>query len=99
MAPARGKQLPGSKRHSKTLKDPRFINKPAIKRISLRAGTKRLTARFADDTRDEIFAFLKKLLHNSIIVCSYNRRKTVQTDDVLFALKLGGQRMYTTSNS
>jgi histone H3/H4 len=72
------------------------INRPAIKRICRRAGTKRLTREFLENVREEINDYLGRLVRDSIIYCTHFQRGTIMSRDVQYSLKRGGETLYAT---
>lgn len=64
------------------------IKKPALKRLLFRAGVKRVSSRVYEESRGILKAFLERILKDTCIFTEYNRRKTVQTEDLEAALDM-----------
>ena len=70
------------------------ISQPAICRLTLRGGVKRISANIYKEVRGIMKIFLEYVIKNVITYCDYNNRKTVTTINVIFALKHHGQNLY-----
>ncbi|KAK4097391.1 histone-fold-containing protein [Parathielavia hyrcaniae] len=85
----------GAKRHRKIIKDTiRGITKPAIRRLARRGGVKRISAGIYDEARHALKTFLTTVIRDVITYSEYRNRKTVTTNDVIFALKRLGRPIY-----
>jgi histone H2A len=63
------------------------ITKPAIKRLSYRAGIVRMSGLVYEELRGIILHFLEKLLRDIIIYADYKRKRTIGKEDVYMAAK------------
>lgn len=81
----------GAQRHRKILRDNiAGITKPAIRRILRRAGVLRISGLVYEETRGVLKTWLEKIVKDMIIFKEYDRRKTVQTEDLEAALDSNG---------
>lgn len=93
------KTTPNGIQRRRKLEKEAVINRPAIKRLCRRAGTKRLTREFLENVREEINDYLKRLVRDSIIYCNHFDRQTIMSRDVQYSLQRGGERLYATDTS
>ena len=70
------------------------LTKPAIRRLAVRGGLGRLSSEMYEANRGVLQAFLEVILHMSIGYTKYNKRKTVQSADVIYALKRIDRKYY-----
>ena len=70
------------------------ITKPAIRRLARRGGVKRISGLIYDDVRDVLKEFLTTVIKNAVNYTDHARRKTVTTNDVVYALKREGKTLY-----
>ena len=70
------------------------ITKPAIRRLARRGGVKRLSNEIYVETRTVLKAFLEQVVKDAVTYTEHARRKTVQADDVVYALARQGRRLY-----
>jgi histone H4 len=88
-----GKGYP--KRHKRPLRDNILgITRPAIRRLARRGGVKRISGLIYDDIRKVLKEFLEQNLKDAITYMEHGKRKTVTTNDVMYALLLNGRPMY-----
>ena len=93
---AKGYGKGGAKRHRRVLRDNlQGITKPAIRRLARRGGVKRISSLIYDETRGVLKAdFLTDVIRNAVTVTEHSGRKTVTTEDIVYALKRRGVTMY-----
>lgn len=85
----------GAKRHRKVLRDNiQGITKPAIRRLAKRGGVKRISGLIYEETRGVLKVFLEQIIRDAVTYTEHARRKTVTTNDILFALKRQGRTLY-----
>ena len=88
----------GNKRATKNTKKagPTYgaITNGGIKRLARRAGIKRISSDSFGSIREYYERFLEKLVNNSVSYCDSGRRKVIQPQDVVYALKLQGRNLY-----
>lgn len=70
------------------------ITKPAIRRLARRGGVKRISSTIYPQTREVLKAFLDVVIRDSLIYTDHAQRKTVTSQDVVYALKRQGKTMY-----
>ena len=70
------------------------ISNGGIKRVARRAGVKRISANSFPVIRDALDRFVDKLVGNSLDYAECAQRKTVQAQDVVYALKRQGRNLY-----
>ena len=70
------------------------ISNGGIKRVARRAGVKRISANSFPVIRDSLDRFVDKLVGHSLDYCECAQRRTVQAQDVVYALKLQGRNIY-----
>ena len=63
------------------------IRNPSLKRISFRAGCKRLESETYDELRTSMYDHLRLVLHQSLLAMQHGRRNTLTLDDILYALR------------
>ena len=85
----------GAKRHRFTTKDPyEGITKPAVRRLCRKGGVKRISGLIYAETRGIVKAFLENVIRDAMAYTEHARRKTVNTMDVVYALKRQGRTIY-----
>lgn len=85
----------GAKRHQKVLKDNvQGITKPAIRRLARRGGVKRISGLIYEETRTVLKGFLENVVRDAVTYTEHSRRKTVTSNDVIYALKRQGKLLY-----
>lgn len=90
----KGKGYVKSKRHSKEKDTLGGITKPAIRRLARRGGVKRISSTIYQQTREVLKAFLEVVLRDSLTYTEHGQRKTVTSQDVVYALKRQGRTLY-----
>ncbi len=81
----------GAQRHRRILRDNiGGITKPAIRRILRRAGVKRISGLVYEELRGILKTWLEKIVRDMVIYTEYDRRKTVQNEDLEAALDSNG---------
>jgi len=81
----------GAQRHHRILRDNiAGITKPAMKRILRRAGVKRISGLVYEELRGILKVWLEKIVRDMIVFTEYDRRKTVQNEDLEAALDANG---------
>lgn len=89
--PAREATMGGVQRHRRILRDNiGGITKPAIRRILRRAGVKRISGLVYEELRGILKVWLEKIVRDMIVFTEYDRRKTVQNEDLEAALDANG---------
>jgi histone H4 len=89
-----GKSVP--KRYKRVLHNAVYgIGKPAIRRLSRRAGIKRISGEMYDEVRGALKTFLEDTIRESVILMEHSKRKTVTGEDVVHTLKRQGRQLYT----
>ena len=84
----------GTKRH-RLLKDAKDgITKPAIRRLARRGGVKRISGMVYEEVRTELKKFLRTIISDAVIYAQHARRKTLTSNDVVYALKKNGKTLY-----
>lgn len=84
----------GAKRHRKVLRDNiQGIGAPSIRRVAHRGGVKRITAHSITLTREVLQRWLNLVVRDAVTYTEHARRKTVQTSDILYALKRQGRTL------
>lgn len=63
------------------------IRKPVLKRISHRAGCKRLESETHEEMKLALHDHLRRVIKQSLILMIHNQRNTLILDDVLYALR------------
>ncbi|CAK1358450.1 unnamed protein product [Cercospora beticola] len=77
----------GTHRHRKILRDNiQGVTKPAIRRLARRGGVKRISADIYEALRLEIKVRLTEILTKVCYALEYQKRKTITTYDVVWAL-------------
>ena len=73
--------------HRRVLRDNiQGITKPAIVRLSRRAGIKRLNGLVYEELRGVLLTHLREVIGNVVMYTDYNRRKTITEEDVYHAI-------------
>lgn len=70
------------------------IRRPAIKRLARRGGVKRLSKDTYDEVRKALENYLQNVVKKALLMTHHDRRKTVQSADVMEALKLNNSPIY-----
>lgn len=80
------------------------VTKPAIRRLSRRAGVKRISGNsekssnfqgtIYEETREVAKNMLQKVIRDAVIFTEHACRKTVSSMDVIYALKRQGKPIY-----
>ena len=84
-----------SKRHRKVLRDSVYgITKPAIRRLARRGGVKRISGLIYEETRGVLKKFLENLISDAVVYTVHANRKTVTSQDIVYALKRQGKTIY-----
>jgi histone H3/H4 len=63
------------------------IRNPSLKRLSFRAGCKRLESETYDELRTTMYDHLRQVIHHSLLTMQHSGRNTLTLDDVLFVLR------------
>ncbi|KAJ1215888.1 hypothetical protein NDU88_003495 [Pleurodeles waltl] len=63
------------------------ITKPAMRRLVLRSGVKRISGLIYEETRNVLNVFLENFIRDAVTYTEHAKRKTVTAMDVVFALK------------
>lgn len=88
-------KLLGAKRHRKVLRDNvQGITEPAIRRLSRRAGVKRISGMIYEETRGVLKVFLENVIRDAVTYTEHAKRKIVTVIDVVYALKCLGRTLY-----
>ena len=90
----KGKGFGKAKHRSKEKDVLTGITKPAIRRLARRGGVKRISSTIYPQTREVLKAFLDVVIRDSLIYTDHAQRKTVTSQDVVYALKRQGKTMY-----
>merc|ERR1712062_642375 len=78
----------GAKRHRKVLRDNiQGITKPAIRRLAIRSGVKRMSGLIYEETRGVLKGFLENVIRDAVTYTEHAKRETVTAMDVVYALK------------
>lgn len=86
-----GGMATGAQKHRRILRDNiAGITKPAIRRVLRRAGVLRISGLVYEETRGVLKVWLEKIVKDMVIFMEYDRRKTVQTEDLEAALDSNG---------
>ena len=84
-----------SKRHQSNSKGSnKGITNPAIRRLARRGGVKRIAGLVYEETRGVLKKFLENIIRDTVTYTEHAKRKTVQTSDVIHALKHQGRTIY-----
>ena len=83
----KGKGFGKAKHRSKDKDVLTGITKPAIRRLARRGGVKRISSTIYPQTREVLKAFLDVVIRDSLIYTDHAQRKTVTSQDVVYALK------------
>ena len=89
---AKSTSLSGRKRlvrnaHDLVPPDSQLLKRPALKRLARRAGIKRLSGETYAAARQITSQFVKRVVNDALLMTKHAGRKTVTSQDVLFALK------------
>ena len=85
----------GAKRHRTVQRDPfEGITKSAMRRLFRRGGVKRISGLMYEELRGISKAFLENAVRDAMTYTEHARRKTVNTMDVVYALKRQGKTIY-----
>lgn len=85
----------GAKRHKKKLTASiNGITKPAVRRLSRRAGIKRISGTLYEETRSHLKTFLESVIRDSTVYTEHAKRKTVTVNDVVYGLKNNKMKLY-----
>ncbi|EPR79225.1 Histone H4 [Spraguea lophii 42_110] len=82
-----------AKRHKKTGTTTLQISSPSIRRLARRAGVPRLSSGVYQEVNNILVGYLSSIVRLGISYCSHAKRKTVQTSDVMYALKRSGTKI------
>ncbi|KNC84188.1 hypothetical protein SARC_03578 [Sphaeroforma arctica JP610] len=72
----------------------RGITKPDIRRLARRGGVKRISGLIYDEMRQQLKLYLANLVRLALTYCQHRRQKTVTAMDVVYAVRLFGERLY-----
>lgn len=93
--PGKGRGLAGLVRRPHVTTDNiHGISKGDIRRLARRGGVKRLSSSIYDEARATLYAFLVRVIHDSVVYTEFGKRTTVTAMDVQYALKRHGQILY-----
>lgn len=81
-----------AKRHRKTPVAGNKISGPAIRRLARRAGVARVGSGCFPEVNNAAVNYLTDLLDCCRIYCSHSKRKTINCQDVIYALKRLGTK-------
>ena len=70
------------------------LRKPGIQRLARKAGVERIAAGVYKPSCDVMVAFLRKIVGDAVVVTTHCGRNTIQSKDILYALKENGVNMY-----
>ena len=70
------------------------ITKPAIRRLARRGGVKRISGVIYEETRGVLKVFLENIIRDAVCYTEHGKRKTVNTFDIIYALKRQGRTLY-----
>ena len=90
----KGKGFGKAKRHKSEKDALTGITKPAIRRLARRGGVKRISSTIYPQTREVLKAFLDVVIRDSLTYTEHAQRKTVTSQDVVYALKRQGKTLY-----
>jgi histone H4 len=87
---------PGQRRHYRqVLRDNiQGITMPAIRRLARRGGVKRIDGYIYEETRGVLKTFLEHVIRDTLTYTEFARRKTITSNDVIYALKRQGRTLY-----
>ncbi|EPY23518.1 histone H4 [Strigomonas culicis] len=96
---AKGKRSADSKgahrQAKKLLRDNvRSITKGAIRRLSRRAGVKRISGEVYEEVRRVLKSYVESVVRSSCAYAEYAHKKTISASDVVNALRKRGQILY-----
>jgi histone H4 len=92
-----------AKRHRKVLHNTNLgVTKPAVRRLARRGGVKRISGLIYNEIRGNdgegnngvLGMFLNSVIRDAVTYTEHARRKTVSTEDVVYALKRRGHTIY-----
>jgi histone H4 len=91
-----GQGQAGRKRHlTKMLRgNLNGISKPGIRRLARRGGVKQVSGLVYKETRNVLKTFLENVIRDTVTYTAHARRKTVTSNDVVYALKGQGITLY-----
>lgn len=81
-------------RHKAEKKAIEGVTKASIRRLARRGGVKRIGGMMYGETRMALEEFLRDVISKAAVYTEHAKRKTVTAMDVVYALKLRGQRIY-----
>ena len=85
----------GARRFRKILRDNiQGITKPSIRRLARRGGVKQLSGLIYEEIRSVLKIFLEKIIRDSVTYCEHARRRSIQTVDVVCALRRNNRPIY-----
>ena len=91
----KGLRRGGAKHHRQGHRDNiHGITKPAIRRLALRGGVKRISGLIYEETRGVLKVFLENVIRDAVTYTEHAKRKTVTAMDVVYALKRQGRTLY-----
>ncbi|KAF2345402.1 Transcription factor CBF/NF-Y/archaeal histone domain [Trinorchestia longiramus] len=82
-----------AKRHRKSSTQSNKLTKPSIRRLARRGGVKRLSGRVYDEADKITIQYLEVVLKHAVTYAQHSKRRTVNVNDMLHALKRVGTRM------
>eukprot|EP00756_Hemistasia_phaeocysticola_P007316 Hpha_TRINITY_DN1420_c0_g1::TRINITY_DN1420_c0_g1_i1::g.9604::m.9604/K11254/H4; histone H4 len=74
------------------------VSNGAFRRLARQAGVRRVARASYAVMQREVRNFVKEVMEDVLAVLSVTQKKTIKTQDVLFALKSQGNLHYTTSD-
>jgi len=84
-----------TKRHRRVLRDSVYgVTKPAIRRLARRGGVKRISGLIYEETRGVLKTFLENIISDAIVYTVHAKRKTVTSQDIVYALKRRGKTIH-----
>ncbi|XP_077301422.1 uncharacterized protein LOC143922012 [Arctopsyche grandis] len=89
---AKGGAKSAAKRHRKQTANSNKISGPAIRRLARRAGVPRVGAGCFPEVQNAAVNYLTDLLDCCRIYCTHSKRKTINCQDVIYALKRLGTK-------
>ena len=72
----------------------RGITKGSVRRLSRRAGIRRISGLLFEEVRGVLKSFVEKVVADSVGYTEYARKRTVTTSAVVAALKKRGRMLY-----
>ena len=70
------------------------ITKPAIRRLAIRGGVKKISGLIYEETRNALKLFSQNVVKDAVTYTEYARRKTITAMDIICALKRQGRTLY-----